>query len=231
MRFHSFYTENLPEQIIHDHQKCCEKVGVEVHYHKYPEFETYDDAFFAHGDFMTKMMQEETDDVVCFLDVDCLPTNKDILFAGYQWAKENHSFVGNAQNISHMQLRNYFYSAPGLTLLSKKGWERVGSPSLRAFHQNDTLIDTIHIVSLRADQIAMDYQLMYPVGFDGDEGPPSRLGSYGYYGKGTLYPASWHYFRISDFIGKENLPELWTKRVNDIMNDRQIIPRYTSRYY
>lgn len=72
---------------------------------------------------------------------------------------------------------------------------------------------------------------MYPVGFDGDGNPPSRLGSYGYYGKGTLYPASWHYFRISDFIGKEKLPDLWTRRVNDIMTGNQIVPNYSSRYY
>ena len=50
-------------------------------------------------------------------------------------------------------------------------------------------------------------------------------------GKGTLYPGSWHYFRISDFIGKEQLPELWNRRVNDIISGKGIESNYSSKFY
>jgi hypothetical protein len=73
----------------------------------------------------------------------------------------------------------------------------------------------------------MPYQLMYPIGYDGDN--HRMLGSYGMYGTGTLYPATWHYFRISEF--KNNLPDLWTQRLNNILNQQQIIPNHSSCYY
>lgn len=233
MRFHSFYTSNLPKQIVDDHKRCSERIGLEVCYHEYPSFNTFDEAFFAHGEFETRMMEDETDDVVCFIDVDCLPTSEEVLYSAYSWAKANDSFVGNAQNIGHMQHRNYLYAAPGLIIISKKAWEKLGKPSFKAYHipldnGGELLIDTAQEITNRANQIGMDYQLIYPIGFDSHR---CRLAHYGYIGKGTLYPGSWHYFRISDFIGKEKLPELWNRRVNDIMSGNQIIPNYSSRYY
>jgi hypothetical protein len=230
MKFHVFYTKNLPKQLIEDHKKVCDKIGINVCYHVYEEIHDYDEMYFAHGDFMTSMMSEESDDVVCFLDIDCLPHNKQILEWAYSWAKENVSFVGNAQNIFHKKLVNRHYAAASCLFVSKASYNILGKPHLAFFTQNECQIDTAQILSLRADEIGLPYHLMYPIGYDENEkGKPWVLSPYGLYGTGTLYPATWHYFRISKF--KDQIPDLWNQRVNNILNNQKIIPNYSSSYY
>jgi ABC-type transport system substrate-binding protein len=224
MKFHTFYTNNLSEQLAEDHKKVCNKIGIEVQYHS-EEFIDYDSAYTAHGKFMTSVMEQE--EVACFLDIDCLPHNKHLLEKAYSWAVTNNSFVGNAQNISHTQMRNHIYAAASCLIVTKNAWNTLGSPDFSWFMQNGVQIDTAQLLSLRADQIGMPYQLMYPIGYDGKE--EYKLSGYGMYGRGTLYPATWHYFRISDF--NNEIPDLWTTRVNNILEDQKIIPHHSSCFY
>lgn len=233
MKFHTFYINNLPEQLIEDHKKVCEHIGIDVVYHIQDAIDDYDTLYTAHGKFMTSVMQSETDDVVCFLDIDCLPHNKKNLEWAYEWAKSNNSFVGNAQNIFHEKMANHLYAAASCLFVSKTGWSVLGKPCFSYFCQSYTQIDTAQILSLRADQIGLPYRLMYPIGYD-EKDPSSiincwELGTYGHYGHGTLYPATWHYFRISKF--KEQIPDLWTTRVNNVLEDQKIISNYSCLPY
>jgi hypothetical protein len=225
MKFHTFYTKNLPEQLISDHQKICDKLELEVQYHIEDAIDDYNTLYTAHGKFMTSMMQQEK--VACFLDIDCIPHNKKLIETAYDWAVKNKSFVGNAQNISHTQMRNRLYAAASFLIVTQDAWNTLGNPDLSWFVQDGIQIDTAQILSLRADEIGFSYQLMYPIGYDGDN--HRMLGSYGNYGTGTLYPATWHYFRISEF--KHSLPDLWTKRINNVLNQQKIIPNHSSCFY
>jgi len=227
VKFHVFYTDNLPEQIRIDHQACCDKVGVEVRYHCFPTPEDFHAIYRMHGDFMNEMMEKEKDEVVCFLDIDCLPHDFVLLDHFYKWAKNKKSFVGNAQ--SHFARGNHIYAAASFLMVSKVAWDELGKPDLAYFEDENTkLIDTAQKLSLVADQANLRYRLLYPIGYD-DRKQTWELGCYGYFGRGTLYPASWHYFRISDF--KESIPVLWTTRVQDILNGDQIQPNYPSLPY
>lgn len=225
MKFHSFYTKNLPDQLLSDHKKVCEYVGINVEYCIQDAMDNYDELYSAHGQFMTNVMDHE--DVACFLDIDCLPHNFKNIRKAYDWAVENKSFVGNAQNISHTEMRNHAYAAASFLIVTKDAWNNLGCPDLEWFMQEKTQVDTAQILSLRADQIGMPYRLMYPIGFDGPE--RYELAGYGSYGTGTLYPATWHYFRISRF--KNHIPELWSDRVDKILKDQKINPNYSSCYY
>jgi len=225
MRFHTFYTKNLPLKLLEDHKKVCNHIGIEVQYHIHDAIENYDEVYTAHGKFMTSVMGQE--EVACFLDIDCLPHNKDIIENAYFWVVKNQSFVGNAQNISHTQMRNHIYAAASFLIVSKDAWNTLGNPDFSWFMQNGVQIDTAQLLTLRADQIGMNYHLMYPIGYDGPE--EYKLSGYGMYGTGTLYPATWHYFRISKF--KDSIPDLWTTRVNNVLEDQKIIPHYSSCFY
>lgn len=225
MKFYTFYSKNLPEQLIIDHKKVCDHIGIEVEYHIHDSITDYDTLYTAHGEFMTSVMEQE--EVACFLDIDCLPHNKELIEKAYNWAVENKSFVGNAQNISHTQMRNHIYAAASFLIVTKNAWNNLGNPEFSWFMQNEIQIDTAQILTLRADQIGMPYQLMYPVGYDQPQ--EYKLSGYGTYGTGTLYPATWHYFRISKF--KDSIPDLWTTRVNNILDNQKIIPHYFSCFY
>jgi hypothetical protein len=238
MKFHTFYTDNLPEKLIEDHQNVCNHIDLEVQYHS-EEFTDYDGVYTAHGKFMTSVMEKE--EVACFLDIDCLPHNKELIKKAYNWAVENKSFVGNAQNISHTQMRNHIYAAASCLIVTKDAWNILGNPDFSWFMQNNTQVDTAQILTLRADEIGFPYQLMYPIGYDEDDlshcfvndygitTHKKSLGSYGNYGIGTLYPATYHYFRISEI--QNQLPNLWTTRVNNILEDQKIIPHHFSCFY
>jgi hypothetical protein len=225
MRFHTFYTNNLPKKLLEDHQKVCNHIGIDVDYHIENPIEDYNSVYTAHGKFMTSVMQQE--EVACFLDIDCLPHNLKYIEQAYEWAVKNNSFVGNAQNISHTQMKNRLYAAASFLIVTQGSWKTLGSPDLTWFMQNNDQVDTAQILTLRADEIGLPYQLMYPVGYDGDN--HRSLGGYGQYGTGTLYPATYHYFRISEF--QNQLPDLWTKRVNNILNNQKIIPNHSSCFY
>lgn len=225
MKFHTFCTKNIPDQVLEDHKKVCDYVGIDVEYHIEDFYNDYNAVYTAHGQFMTSILEKE--EIACFLDVDCLPFNKKILEDAYQWAKDHDSFVGNAQNISHTQMKNHVYAAASCLIVSQKAWKNLGSPSLAWFMQDNIQIDTAQILTLRADQIGMPYRLMYPQGWD--EGEGFKLSGYGMYGPGTKYPATWHYFRISNF--KDSIPDLWNQRVYDIINNSNIISNYSSVFY
>jgi hypothetical protein len=228
MKFHSFYTNDIPYKIVEDHRKCCDKNGIDIIYHQVDQSDVPDAIYTAHGDFMTNQLINSNDDMVCFIDIDCLPHNGKILKDLYDWAKTNESFVGNAQNISHTIMRNRIYAAASTLMISRRAWERLGKPSFSWYVNNlGHQIDTAQHITLKADELGIPYQLMYPEGFD--EGKGWQLGGYGKYGTGTLYPATWHYFRLSSLYGK--IPDLWNQRVDEILSGQEIKPHYPSLPY
>lgn len=228
MKFHSFFTKNLPLELLDDHKKVCEYIGLDVEYHIVESYQGYDEIYTAHGDFITSILKDaKEDEVCCFLDIDCLPFDIERIKLAYKWVETNKSFIGNAQNISHTSMRNHVYAAASFLMISKFSWEILGKPSLTWFIQDNNQVDTAQIMTLRADQIGYPYRLMYPIGFDGEE--KFSLSGYGEYGTGTIYPATYHYFRLSKF--KNNLPELWKNRVEDILNNKKLIPKYKSCFY
>ncbi len=221
MRFHVFYTDDYEDGFVEDHKACSKKQNIEVVYHISP-LRDFDDIYNAHGEFMTSMMEEETDDVVCFLDLDCLVHNSVLLDDWYNWVNVNNSFAGNAQCVSHGRA-NHHYAAPSNLLVSKKAWKELGKPSFTWFFDEDgTQFDTAQRLTLEADNREMSYGLFYPLGYDG---PISwHMPGFGNFGIGTLYPASWHHFQISRYA-KGAPTDLWSTRVYNILNDEQIIPK------
>jgi hypothetical protein len=125
-------------------------------------------------------------------------------------------------------MRNHVYAGASTLMIHKECWEHLGSPSMSCVFENDlTQIDTAQLLTLRADQCGFPYRLFYPIGYDGPE--EYELSGYGKYGRGTLYPATYHFFALTECL--DNIPDLWTKRVENILNDQKIIPNYYSSFY
>jgi hypothetical protein len=228
MKFHTFYTSNIPQSIIKQHLDCCNFVGVDIEHHQVNYEKNFLKIYKQHGEFLNWMMINSSDDVVCFLDLDCLPYNKSILEKAYNWVVENESFCGNAQNVGHTQMRNHVFASQSMIMIHKKAWYSLGKPNLSCVFENGLAqIDTSQLLTLRADQVGFSYQLLYPIGYDGPE--EYTLSGYGKYGKGTLYPGTYHYFALSEYINQ--IPELWNQRVSNILNLQPIVPNYRSCFY
>jgi hypothetical protein len=228
MKFHVFYTDNIPKLIPEQHKQCCDKLKIKVEYSVIPYEKDFLTRYYQHGEFLNWTMNNSSSETVCFMDLDCLPYDKNILEKVYTWVNETQSFCGNAQNISHTALRNQIYAAPSMLMIHKKAYQDLDCPDLKCVYENNlTQIDTAQILTIRANQIGYNYQLLYPIGYDGPE--TYSLGGYGNYGVGTLYAGTYHYFALSENL--ESLSKLWNQRVNNILNQESIIPRYKSRFY
>lgn len=228
MKFHTFATDNLPDTLISQHSRCCELFGIEVEYHTFKYEENFLRRYHQHGEMMNWLLSNSNEEVVCFLDVDCLPHDKEILEKAYEWVKDHQSFCGNAQNVSHTQMRNHIYAAASMLMVHKNAYKNLGEPNMSCVFENElTKIDTAQLLTLRADQIGFSYQLLYPIGYDGPE--EYKLSGYGKYGKGTLYPGTYHYFALTECLN--DIPELWNQRVDYILNGQKITPNHSSIYY
>lgn len=232
MIFNCYYTDDIHPQIVEDHQKCSEKIGIKVNYFKDDHHDDDPDyAYNSHGKFLDSVMEESNEDVVCFIDIDCLPTNKEMLDNSFRWSLKNKSMVGNAQNVSHGGVKALIYAAPSLLMISKKLWQNLEKPSFCWEFKDGRQYDTAQNFTIAAEVANVNYRLFYPIGYDQETEKEWILSGYGKYGRGTLYPASWHYFRISDIKRNDKIPQLWSKRVNDILNNKKIIPNNYSPFF
>jgi hypothetical protein len=222
MRFHTFITEDVPQELVGDHRAVCRALDIDVQYHIHPKTSDYNEVYTAHGAMMNTMMEEETEEVVCFLDIDCLPWNPEVLEHCFDYAKSHYTFVGNAQNISHTHMRNRLYAAASTLFVSKQAWRNLGKTRLDWYMAGNTQVDTAQALSLVADEIGYEYKLLYPLGSDEISWP---LGNFGHYGKGTVYPGSYHYFQLGR-PSEEPLPELWKSRVKSIIAGERIVPAH-----
>ena len=226
MQFHVFYTEDLSAQIMQDHRRVVSHLGIDVNYHRFPSAATYNQRYTMHGQFMTDILREGRDPVSCFLDADCLPYDADYLARLHAWVLENRSFAGNAQNISHAVTRNRMYAAASMCMIHRDAWRELGNPSLawtrrpHSFKNLRAQIDTAELLTVRANRVGFKYRLLLPIGFD--EEPHWDLGPYGSYGRGTVYPGSWHHFQANQL--KDGPTRLWADRVDAILQGSQIVP-------
>lgn len=223
----SFYTENINPEIVESWMSCCKRLGFEVNCVVGKHSDDYDSVYTAHGQFMDDVMEKVSDeDAACFLDIDCLPFDKTGIENVYKWVVENGSFAGHAQNVTHFYHCNHIYAAASFLVVSKKAWNTLDKPSFKWYMDGGNQIDTAQLLTLRADGVGFNYRVMYPVGYDGPE--EWRLGGYGMYGRGTLYPYAWHYGRISSL---NSPPQIWKIRHSEIMNGIKINPHHLSISY
>lgn len=232
MKFHVFHTDNVPthewgEKIIGDQKKVADHLGIEIEYIIAP-YTDYRNAAYDHGRMMTEVISD-SEGVVCFLDLDCLPHDVETLKTIYDWVEENESFAGNAQNISHIpEVREKIYAAPSMLMVHRNAWLKLGSPDMAQVHrpQDDAVyIDTAQQLTLNAKEHGLQHATLMPLGCDYVRWVTPIPGEPDFaLGGGTKYPGSWHYFQ-----GSINVMDykLWDMRVNDILSDQPITPHTT----
>jgi hypothetical protein len=192
--------------MLQSHSDVCRHLGLQVGYtlEKKP-----------HGEWMDTIMTNSTSDVVGFLDVDCVPTNKQVVDDAIAWAAENKSFVGIAQASNHILPKSHIFAAPAFFFISRAAWMEMQCPTFSETPNGDVGEN----VSYAAEMSEIRYKTLYPTHWTAEpvEGHAWRLHTYGLYGVGTHFEEGVYHL----FQGRiEKNVQMFVNRCDDIIKGK-----------
>jgi len=168
---HVLAWDNVDDRVIEAQKSVLDHFKIEYTLHR----ENVD-----HGQWMNSVMESSTDDVVGFLDVDCVPMNSQIVPAARTYCEKNKSFIGIAQVSNHIPPASHIYAAPAFYFICRQAWLDLDKPTFAATPDSDVAEN----VSYAAEAKGLPYRALYPVKC---VEPRWRLGNYGMYGIGTEF--------------------------------------------
>jgi glycosyltransferase involved in cell wall biosynthesis len=168
---HVLAWDNVDQRIIDAQKSVLDHFKIDYTLHR----ENVD-----HGQWMNSIMESSTDEVVGFLDVDCVPLNSQIVPAAQTYCVKNKSFIGIAQVSNHIPPAAHIYAAPAFFFINRQAWHDLDKPTFAVTVSSDVAEN----VSYAAEERGLPYRALYPVKC---AEPLWRLGNYGMYGIGTEF--------------------------------------------
>jgi hypothetical protein len=176
VEIHTLAWPNTDAKLVQAHTDVCKHLGIDV---------AYTLQRLPHGLWMNEIMAQSKSDVVGFLDIDCIPTNKLIVEQSIDYCAQNKSFVGIAQASNHIKPCSHIFAAPAFFFIWRETWEALQRPT---FSEVLDIADVAENVSYAAEMEGVRYKTLYPTHYTKtpDEGP-WNLHTYGVYGIGTHF--------------------------------------------
>jgi len=176
MRVHTLAWPDVDTRVINAHESVIKHFGLSACYYR---------IHMPHGAWMDKVCKDEFEtgaEVVCFLEIDCVPTCETIMARTYRWTKENRGVLGIAQSANHLDPR-HIYAGPPFLMVHRDAWKKVG---VTFSEQPDS--DTAQFFTRTAEKLGLPIRCIYPTHYlyPADEGRWA-LGNYGFFGRGTYY--------------------------------------------
>lgn len=101
------------------------------------DVEQHDATGTAHGAWMDGVLDDlADDDVVLFVDIDCVAMTADVIERAFASAAQGHIF-GAAQTANYLPNRHFIYAGPMFLCIAKSTWTRLGRPSLLSGPEHD----------------------------------------------------------------------------------------------
>lgn len=166
-----------------------------------------------HGAWMNTTVASAESDVVGFFDIDCVPTNRQIVDKAVAWARENKSFVGIAQASNHIYPASHIFAAPAFFVIHREAWEdTLRRPTFSETRHSDVAEN----VTYAAEREGLRYRALYPTHYERESRDGIwRLGNYGVYGIGTHFKGGIYHLYQGRF--NDNV-ELFAKRCSEIID-------------
>jgi hypothetical protein len=160
---------------------------------------------------MDNILANSAADVVGFLDIDCVPTNKQVVDDAIQYAADNKSFVGIAQASNHIPPKSHIFAAPAFFFIWRKTWKAMQRPTFSETPNSDVAEN----VSYAAEMAGIRYKTLYPTHWTAipEEGV-WRLHTYGLYGIGTHFEEGVYHLYQGRF---EKNVQMFVNRCDDII--------------
>ena len=195
--FHCYYCDNTDPHLVAIHREASGRAGISVRYHMVT-MEKLREAGLTphqgHGRFMEEILTEQQDELIGFIDIDCIVSSKSFVEECAAIVSKSGTALGVAQSANHLPSRDQIYIAPAFCVVAKGIWERTGAYSLVA---NNTY-DTGQALTVALKQQNYSFDLLMPEKHC-DIGRPWPLGGVGEYGIGTFYAEGqvFHLFQSS----------------------------------
>ena len=175
VELHSLFWPNINQKLVSAHTHVMRHFGLEV---------AYTGQEIPHGEWMNNILANSTADIVGFMDIDCVPTNPQIVQQLIQWVSQTKAFIAPAQVSNHIPPFSHIFAAPSFFFIWRKTWEEMGRPTFSETPQADVAEN----VSYAAEVNRIPYKTLYPLAYTKapDEGI-WKLHTYGQYGIGTVY--------------------------------------------
>jgi len=199
----SFYYPGTNEEFVNAHKEVMKHFNVPVNY-----FEKH----IHHAQFMQDIMQSSDADVVGFLDIDCIPLQKNSINELVKFAALNKSIAGTVQATNHLNPMSHLFVAPSCFFIWKDLYTAIGSPTFFPTNQTDVAQYVCHV----AEQHGVRMKAFFPTHFEDEpEEGVWRLHNYGLYGVGTVFAGKFYHLFQSRFQKNVNM---FIKRCNQVID-------------
>jgi len=175
VEIHTLAWPNTDPRMIKAHSDVCKHLGLDV---------AYTLREVNHGQWMNYILDNSKADVVGFLEIDCIPTNMQIVEQSIAYCAQNKTFVGASQASNHIPPKSHIYAAPCFHFIWRETWNKLQKPTYSEVPHGDTAEN----VSYAAEMAGLRYKTLFPTHYTKtpDEGP-WHLHTYGVYGIGTHF--------------------------------------------
>lgn len=205
LRIITLYWSNIPTAIV--------RLQAEVFRHLERPIEQVERTGMKHGDFLDNTMRDAApDDVILFVDIDCIPTNREIIDHAHHVA-ETGGIFGCAQSAEAFGYRR-IYTGPMFMAISRRTWDDIGQPSFNATSSSD-VGQAVHD---RAQEEGVSIEYIYPWAC---AIPKWNLADRAVFGIGTFYGGGvFHLFESR----VRNYAFLFQNVAQDVIANRPIDP-------
>ena len=173
LAIHTWGSPTINQELLTYHQKVFEKLNLPINYTRTKQI--------GHGRWMESILNSSESDVVIFFDLDCIPTNRNIVIKAAKYCIENESIFGIAQASNHIPPGDFIFCGPSFLAISVKAWREIGSPPLREFPGFD-VAEYLSYLILKKNR---KYFSLLPEFYFEQSG--DYLHCFGEYGIGTYY--------------------------------------------
>jgi hypothetical protein len=197
---------NTHVDMLKSHSDVCRHLGLEVGYALQQT---------PHGQWMDNIMNNSVSDVVGFMDIDCVPTNRQVVDDAIAWAADNKSFVGIAQASNHIPPKSHIFASPAFFFIWRKTWKAMQRPTFSETPNGDVAENVCYAAELSD----IRYKVLYPTHWTSEpvEGHAWRLHNYGLYGVGTHFEEGVYHL----FQGRiERNVQMFVNRCDDIVKGK-----------
>jgi len=226
-KIYTLASKIINTDLINSQKKVMNHLGIDIEYI----------TDFSYPSIHNELLNNSDSDVIGFIDSDFIPFSKEGVIRDINYAFKNNTFIGVAHpvpgagyncervNIEPINLdgnnknfRMYQNVCTPYFFINKMCYEKLGRPTFSSTDKSDIGGE----ITYEAHNLGITYRLYYPTCFERISETDlygkvlRRLGNYGFYGVGMVYPNVGYHLLESRF-GKN--VELFANRCNDIINN------------